>query len=606
MRESDAQIMTDTDDPFAHLHDEAYDAPFAAHRAGAATLVNPHGRPAIALDGTWRLTLDPFEEGLRQRWFAYDDAPPDRWETPRDWQWDAGEPAPVPGCWNLLRPELLHYEGAAWYVRDVDAQAAMPGQSVLLHFGAAAQRAEVFLNGVHLGGHLGGSTPFTLDATPALLAGRNRLMVMVENARRPERVPMHHFDWFNYGGLHRGVSLLRLPRLHVRRFAAWLEPGSGFRRIRLRAWLSQTMDSIGRLVIPALGLNAEVPFRNGEADILLDAAPPLWSPAAPHLLDIELHHGGEVLRDRVGFREIRAEGTRILLNGEDLVLCGACVHEDDLATGRCSDEADIGRRIAHARELGANFLRLSHYPHDERVARACDEAGILLWSEIPVYWAIAFDNPATLADARNQLEELIARDANRASIILWGVGNENADTDARLAFMAELARTARAADPSRLVTAACLINREQFRIEDRLAEHLDVIGLNEYFGWYEQGFQGLQRLLANSRPDRPVIISETGADARPGHRDASAPLFSEERQAAFYEGQCAALERTTYVRGLAAWLLYDFRSLRRQTREQGGFNRKGVIAEDKTTRKLGFAALVECFRRLRSARSADR
>ena len=596
--------MTEAEDPFAHLHDEAYDAPLALRRAGAAGLALAQGRPETSLDGTWRLTLDPFEEGLRQRWYANDDAPPAAWDTPRDWQWDGGEAAPVPGCWNLLHPELLHYEGAAWYVRDVEAAAPAPGECVLLQFGAAAQRAEVFLNGVHLGGHLGGSTPFSLDATAALQAGRNRLMVMVENARRPERVPMHHFDWFNYGGLHRGVTLLRLPRLHLRRFAIWLEPGSAYRRIRLRAVLSQPVDSTGRLVIPALGLDAEVPFRAGAADMLLDAAPPLWSPADPVLLDAELHHGGEVLRDRIGFREIRAEGTRILLNGQDLVLCGVCVHEDDLVSGRCSDEADIRRRIAHARELGANFLRLAHYPHDEQVARLCDEAGLLLWSEIPVYWAIAFETPETLADARTQLEELIARDANRASIILWGVGNENADTDARLAFMAELARAARAADPSRLVTAACLINRAEFRIEDRLAEHLDVIGLNEYFGWYEQGFQGLHRLLANSRPDRPVIISETGADARAGHRDASAPLFSEERQAAFYEGQCAALERAGYVRGLAAWLLYDFRSLRRQTREQGGFNRKGVVAEDKATRKLGFAALAACFQRLRASRAS--
>lgn len=597
--------MTEAEDPFAHLHDEAYDAPLTLRRAGASRLVLAQGRPETSLDGTWRLTLDPFEEGLRQRWYANDDAPPTAWDTPRDWQWDSGEPAPVPGCWNLLRPELLHYEGAAWYVRDLEAEAPATGECVLLQFGAAAQRAEVFLNGVHLGGHLGGSTPFSLDATAALQAGRNRLMVMVENARRPERVPMHHFDWFNYGGLHRGVSLLRVPRLHLRYFAIWLEPGSAFRCIRLRAILSHPADSTGRLVIPALGIDAEVPFRAGAADMLFDAVPPLWSPANPVLVDVELRHGGEVLRDRVGFREIRAEGTRILLNGQDLVLCGVCVHEDDLATGRCSDEADIRRRIAHARELGANFLRLAHYPHDERVARLCDEAGLLLWCEIPVYWAIDFENPETLADARNQLEELIARDANRASIILWGVGNENADTDARLAFMAELARAARAADPSRLITAACLINRAEFRIEDRLAEHLDVIGLNEYFGWYEQGFQGLQRLLANSRPDRPVIISETGADARAGHRDAAAPLFSEERQVAFYEGQCAALERAAYVRGMAAWLLYDFRSLRRQTREQGGFNRKGVVAEDKATKKLGFAALAACFRRMQAARRAD-
>lgn len=420
------------------------------------------------------------------------------------------------------------------------------------------------------------------------------------------RVPMHHSDCFNYGGLHRSVALLRVPRLHVRRFALWLEPGSGFRRLRLRAWLSRPEGSHDRLLIPALGVSAAAPFLHGEAEAVIEAAPPLWSPARPALLDVELHHAGEVLRERIGFREIRAEGTRLLLNGEDLVLRGVCVHEDDLATGRCTDEADIARRIAHARELGANFLRLAHHPHDERVARRCDEAGILLWAAIPLYWAIAFDDPATRADARNQLAELIARDANRASIILWGIGNENADTDARLAFMAALARAAREADPSRLVTAACLINRAEFRIEDRLAEHLAVIGLNEYVGWYEQGFQGLQRLLANSRPDRPVIISETGADALAGHHDPAAPLFSEERQAAFYEGQAAAPERVASVRGLAAWLLYDFRSLRRQARAQGGFNRKGVVAEDKRTRKLGFAALAACFRRLRAARGHPR
>ena len=583
------------DDPFAHLHDEQYDAALHARRATAATLVNAHGRPVQSLDGIWRLTLDPFEEGLRQRWYAYDDAPPESWPVPRDWQHDAGEPAPVPGCWNLLRPELLHYEAAVWYVRDFDAAASTPDEAVLLQFGAAAQRAEVFLNGRHLGGHLGGSTPFTLDATAALRAGSNRLMVMVETARRPERVPMHHFDWFNYGGLHRSVTLLRVPRVHVRRFSAHL--GADGQHIVLRVWLSAPVEA--RAIANLLGASLPITIREGYGEAILTATPRLWSPADPHLHEVTLRCGTETLHERIGFRRITTEGTRILLNGEDIFLGGVCVHEDDLELGRCTDGADIARRLAHLRALGGNFLRLAHYPHDERVARACDEAGVLIWAEIPVYWAIDFANPATLADARNQLEELIARDANRASIILWGVGNENADTEARLAFMATLAQAARAADPSRLVTAACLINRATFQIEDRLAEHLDVIGLNEYFGWYEQGFQGLGRLLSNSRPDRPVIISETGADALAGYHDAAAPLFSEERQVAFYEGQCATLARAPYVRGLAAWLLYDFRSLRRQTRLQGGFNRKGLVAEDKQTRKAAFATLAEGLRRLR-------
>jgi beta-glucuronidase len=585
------------EDPFAHLHDEEYAAALLARRAGAATLVNAHGRPVQSLDGIWRLTLDPFEEGLRQRWYANDDAPPEAWAVPRDWQQDAGEPAPVPGCWNLLRPELLHYEAAVWYVRDFEAEAPGADEAVLLQFGAAAQRAEVFLNGRHLGGHLGGSTPFSLDATLSLRAGRNRLMVLVENLRRPDRVPMHHVDWFNYGGLHRPVGLLRLPPVHVRRFSAHLCDDR--QHVILRVWLSARVATSATVALA--GASGSVSIEDGYGEARLAVAPRLWWPSDPYLHEVTLRCGEEVLRDRIGFRTLATEGTRILLNGQDIFLGGVCVHEDDLHLGRCTDAADIARRIAHLRELGGNFLRLAHYPHDERVAQACDAAGVLIWAEIPVYWAIDFANPATLADARNQLEELIARDANRASIILWGVGNENADTEARLGFMAKLAQAARAADPSRLVTAACLINRATFQIEDRLAAHLDVIGLNEYFGWYEQGFQGLGRLLANSRPDRPVIISETGADARAGYHDPAAPLFSEERQVAFYEGQCAALAQAPYVRGLAAWLLYDFRSLRRQTRMQDGFNRKGLIAEDKQTRKAAFATLAAGLGRLRAA-----
>ncbi len=243
--------------------------------------------------------------------------------------------------------------------------------------------------------------------------------------------------------------------------------------------------------------------------------------------------------------------------------------------GRTTSKADIRRRFEHIRSLGCNAARLAHYPHHEDTARIADEMGILLWQEIPVYWAIDFANPETLRDASNQLDEMIVRDFNRASVILWGVGNENADTDARLFFMRSLAEQAREQDPTRLIGAACLINRKDFRIEDRLAEHLDVIGLNEYFGWYEEGYEGLLKLLANSNPDRPVVISETGAEAAPGFRDNSHLLFSEDRQAAMLSEQVRIGDACPYIAGIFPWLLYDFRSQRRQTRYQQGWNRKG-------------------------------
>ncbi len=582
------------DDPFAHLHDEDYAEGYDALRVGADTLVNPGGRPAIDLGGPWRMTLDLFDEGLRQRWYALDDTPPSAWTVPRDYEIEAGELVPVPSCWNVLKPEWLHFEGAAWYTRDFDWRPERPGERAVLHVGAAAYAALVFLDGVHVGGHRGGSTPFSIDLGDHLAPGSHRLQIMVENRRRPDRVPMHHVDWFVYGGLHREVTLLRLPAVHIRRAEATLLPGG--RAIRFAVALSRPVDATVRVTIAEIGLAAEIAVVDGIGRLDVAAAIEPWSPSRPKLYDVAFALPDDVYRDRIGFRTLERVGTEIRLNGAPILLKGVCVHEDDLVLGRVSTEADVRRRLADARDLGCNFLRLAHYPHHEHVARLADELGFLLWAEIPVYWAIDFGNPDTLADAENQLAELIRRDLNRASVAIWGIGNENADTDARLAFMAHLAATARALDPSRLVGAACLIDRERFAIADRLAEHLDVVGLNEYFGWYEPDFAGLDRLLANSTPDRPVIVSETGADALAGKRGEGRVLFTEDWQAEFYREQVARIAATPWIVGLAAWLLYDFRSPRRQTSFQRGFNRKGLIAEDKRTRKRAFATLADLYR----------
>lgn len=583
-------------DPFAHLHIEDY---ADVYRAGLRThrdLVPMLGRGSESLDGEWRLTLDLFDEGLRQKWYADDDMPPSQWARPRDYEIEAGELVQVPSCWNLLKPEWRYFEGAAWYTRWVDWQPDPTRPRTLLQFGAAASDALVFVNGRYAGGHRGASTPFSIEVTDLLAPGANRLQVMVENRRKPDRVPMHHFDWFNYGGLYREVALLRLPGTFIRNIAVGLVPKSGFARIAVEVELSDAVDTTARVVIEALGIDEAVLVMAGKGRIEIAAQPALWSPENPRLYEVRVTCGADAVQERIGFREIAVQGTDILLNGESLFLKGVCVHEDDLALGKVSTEADVRRRLADARALGANFLRLAHYPHHEHVARLADELGMLLWSEVPVYWAIDFANTETYADAENQLLELIARDRNRASVIIWGVGNENADTDARHRFMAGLAATARQADPTRLVSAACLINRRTFAIEDRLADDLDVIGLNEYFGWYEQDVGDLGRLLANSQPGKPVVISETGADAAPGHRGAGRMLFTEDWQSEFYRRQWALLRQAPFVRGLAAWLLYDFRSERRQTGFQRGFNRKGLIAEDKRTRKAAFHALAALYR----------
>ncbi|WP_083586067.1 glycoside hydrolase family 2 protein [Chelatococcus daeguensis] len=587
-------------DPYHHLHDEAYERRFAKGYVGWRDMVFMGGRAAESLDGEWRFAIDPYDEGLRQKWYADAPAPVEAWPVPRDYDTNAEVTAPVPSCWNVLRREWTYLEGAAWYTRFFTHRTGAD-ERIVLRVGAANYEARVFLNGIFVGAHRGGSTPFFIELTGHLVDGENRLQIQVDNRRRPDRVPMQHTDWFNYGGLYREVSLVRLPPVFIRDFGAALVPGSGGRRLRFDVTLSDPVDGTATIAVDGLIDALALPVSGGFGSIEVEASPALWSPDTPRLYAVTVRCGHDEIGDRVGFREISVDGRRILLNGEPIFLRGICVHEDDVALGKTTSEADLVRRFDHARALNCNFLRLAHYPHHERAAELADELGFLLWEEIPVYWAIAFEAADTFADADNQLREMVRRDRNRASVIIWGIGNENADTDPRHAFMSRLAATAREADGTRLVSAACLINRAHFRIEDRLAAHLDVIGLNEYFGWYEPSMEGLERLLANSDPDRPVIITETGADAVAGLRGPATTFFTEDCQEAVYRAQLTTLARAGYVQGVCPWILYDFRTERRQTVFQRGYNRKGLVAEDKTTRKRAFDVLAACWAERRRA-----
>jgi beta-glucuronidase len=228
------------------------------------------------------------------------------------------------------------------------------------------------------------------------------------------------------------------------------------------------------------------------------------------------------------------------------------------------------------------------------VARIADELGFLLWQEIPVYWEVDFDDPETYQDAENQLLELIGRDFNRASTILWSLGNETPDRSARNTFMKALAAAARQADTTRPITAACSVQNGRF--EDPLSAFIDVLGINEYYGWYDPDFAGLEQAVRQSQPERPVLISETGADALAGRHDPDGLLSSEERQADIYRRQFQVLSNVPYICGTSPWLLYDFRSERRQSSVQRGFNRKGLIAEDKQTKKQAFEVLSAIYR----------
>ncbi|MEM5585495.1 glycoside hydrolase family 2 TIM barrel-domain containing protein [Roseibium sp. AS2] len=581
------------DNALQALHDEDYDVPFNTQTLNHDGLVFMGGRAVTSLDGDWTFCVDLLDTGLRQKWFAMlPEAPEDRAEP---WDYDPymGETVPVPSNWAMLKEKWYFFEGSAWYTRPLDVDTVDPDKRQFLRFGAASYDCKVFLNGEFLGNHYGASTPFCVDLTGKLKPGRNWIMACVNNTRTRDRVPMRNTDWFNYGGLYREVCFFETPKSLIRDFFIHLVPDGTYGTLRAQVTVDGPVAGAARLEIPDLGINVEMAVdgaSKAQADI--PVRPDLWSPEAPVLYDVTVSCGEDRVTDRVGFRQIERRGTDILLNGEPLFLRGISVHEDDAALGKVTNDADLRRRFEHARDLGCNYLRLAHYPHHEQAARIADELGFLLWEEIPVYWAIDFDNPATYRDADNQLAELIKRDRNRASVIIWSVGNENPDTDARLEFMKGLAQTCKTLDPTRLTSAACLVNHARNRIEDRLAAHIDVIGLNEYYGWYEENFEDLAAIGENSDPDRPVVISETGADGVIGEKGPARGLFSEDYMAEVYRKQIATLRRLSYIKGMSPWILYDFRVERRQNIFQNGYNHKGLIAADKTTKKKAFHILA--------------
>lgn len=572
------------------LHDEDYDRPFNLQNLNADTMIFTGGRQGRSLDGDWNFCVDLLDTGLRQRWYAMTQAAPEDRIEPWDYDPHAGETVTVPSCWQMLKEKWYFFEGSAWYTRKITVDALKDGRRRFLRIGAAQYDCKLFVNGGFVGNHYGGSTPFCAELTDVLQPGENWVSFCVENRRTLDRVPMRNTDWFNYGGIYREITLFETPATVIRDLFLRLEGGA----IRCSLHVDGPAEA-AHLSIPEFGVDQDVPLSGGIAEIVLDVTPELWSPANPRLYDVAVEAGGDRVTDRVGFRTIERRGTEILLNGIPLFLRGISVHEDDVADGKVTSEEDIRRRFAHAKELGCNYLRLAHYPHHERAAQIADELGFLLWEEIPVYWAIDFENPATLRDAANQLTELVRRDRNRASVVIWSVGNENPDTDARLDFMRGLVDLARQEDPTRLVAAACLINHQKLKIEDRLAAHLDVIGINEYYGWYEENFEDLDAIGRNSAPDRPVVISETGAD---GDHEAGPEtgLFSLDYQAEVYRRQIATLRRLDYVKGMSPWILYDFRVERRQNVFQRGWNRKGLIASDKATKKPAFEILAAYYR----------
>ena len=573
-----------------------------------------------SLDGKWKTIVDPYETGFYDyRYSERDfDPHPSRAETfyldvkPADpgerveYDFDKSPELTVPGDWNTQRSELLYYEGTVWCRRTFESPALDAGARAFLRFGAANYRADVYLNGTKLGTHIGGFTPFSFEVTKQLKPGTNSLVVKVDNKRSREGVPTLNTDWWNYGGLTRDVTLVRTPVLFIADHRLWLESEQ---TKTISGWVEIAGAGAGEKVsveIPELKKTLSLETdANGKAQFHF-AAPDLqlWSPEHPKLYDVVVRCGPDKITEPIGFRTVRTHGKQILLNGQPVFLRGISIHEEFPLNkgGRVKNSAQAEQLLHWAKELGCNFVRLAHYPHNEAMTRLADKLGILVWSEVPVYWTIDWTNAATYANAERQLTDEIRRDDNRAAIIIWSLANETPVSEARTKFLSQLAGRARELDSTRLLSAAMEQHGKPGSpdvkvVQDPLADFVDIVAFNEYIGWYV----GLPPDCATARweipYDKPVFVSEFGGDARKGFHGDKTQRWTEEFQEELYRQTLPMLDQVDGLAGFSPWILIDFRSPRRVLPGiEDGFNRKGLISSD-GVKKKAFFVLQDYYRK---------
>jgi beta-glucuronidase len=568
-------------------------------------VANVGARKTISLDGKWQTIVDPYEVGYYDfhqhpggAGFFRNQHPKDKSELV-EYDFDKSPQLDVPGDWNTQRPDLLFYEGTIWYKRSFDYQ-PKENTRVFLYFGAVNYDAIVALNGVPLGEHVGGFTPFAFEVTGKLRDKDNFVVVKVDNKRLREGVPQVNTDWWNYGGITRSVSLVEVPSTFVQDYFIQLQkasPGTVAGWVKLDgAKAHQTVT----VKIPEAGIAQSVATDDtGYAAVTFPAKLTLWSPENPKLYRVTIAAETDSVDELIGFRTIETRGTDILLNGHPVFLRGISIHEEaPFRSGRAFSPEDARTLLGWARELGCNYVRLAHYPHNENMTREADRLGLLVWSEIPVYWAIQWENPATLANASNQLAEAMARDKNRAAIVLWSVANETPVNEPRTIFLRKLVQQVRTADPTRLVTAATLASHagNDIIINDPLGADLDVLGNNEYIGWYEGLPDRADQVTWKSIYDKPLIMSEFGASALFGMHGDDMTRFTEEYQENVYRHQIQMFARIPFLRGTTPWILMDFRSPRRTLPGiQDYFNRKGLISL-RGEKKKAFYVMQEFYR----------
>lgn len=579
--------------------------PFVSFSQNLVT--NTFNRNATTLNGKWHYIVDPYETG----YYNYRYQPYDQLEYTNnsafytnyhtdnkmelvEYDFDKSPTLNIPGDWNSQSEKLFYYEGTIWFKRSFDYQLNKKDNRLFIYFGAINYKTEVYLNGIKLGAHEGGFTPFNFEVTKLIKTKNNYLVVKVDNTRYKEAIPTINTDWWNYGGITRDVKLIEENQTFIEDYTIQLKKETkniiaGFIKVN-----NPKPNNKVTISIPELNITKNVNIDDsGKSNFEFSISSlKYWSPENPKLYKVNFKIDDTTLSDEIGFRTIQTKGADILLNGKSIFLRGICIHEENAMRGaRAFNEADALVSLTWAKELGCNYVRLAHYPHNEHIIRLADKIGMLVWEEIPVYWTVDFENEISLNNAKNQLTEAIIRDKNRSSIIIWSMANETPPSEPRNKFLTSLVDYTKSLDDTRLISAAL---EKQYSngyniVDDEIGELLDIVAFNQYTGWYGGSLEEAPDSKWKIKYNKPVIISEFGGGALQGKHGTIKERWTEEYQEYLYQQNLKMIEKIPNIRGISPWILTDFRSPKRVLPNiQDGWNRKGLISNNGIKKKAFF------------------
>lgn len=567
-------------------------------------------RDVMDLNGIWNFTLDK-GNGFDEKW--YENGLPDTTSMP------------VPASFNDLAEgtEFRDHIGWVWYEREFVIREKLLSERIVLRFGSATHTAKVYINGSLVLEHKGGFTPFEAEINKFVVNGKNRVTVAVNNIVDESTLPVGlyseteveglgkviknspNFDFFNYAGIQRPVKIYTTPYTYVKDVTITTSFTGNVGKAKYDIEVSSdaevkvsVLDESGNTVAATSGVAGEVEIHSVK----------LWEPLKAYLysLRVELISASKVIdvyEQPFGVRTVEVRDGKFLINNKPFYFKGFGKHEDSNIHGRGFDEAVNVKDFNLIKWIGANSFRTSHYPYSEELMRLADREGIVIIDETPAvglhlnFMAVAFgaSKPRetwkeikTFEHHKDVIRELIDRDKNHPSVVMWSIANEPAsEEEGAYEYFKPLVDLAKELDPEkRPVTIVTHLGATPDKC--KVAEIIDVLALNRYYGWYIDGGNlpvAKAKLCSELEgwtqrcPSKPIMFTEYGADTVAGLHDTTPVMFTEEYQVEYYNANHEVIDKFKNFVGEQVWNFADFATSQGILRVQG--NKKGIFTRDR-------------------------